>query len=151
MLSIAQQWVITKRVESGADAAALKAKDGAAATALWLQLAPEVRKAVLAFETAVATRNDLGTLASIQNKFVRLALYRLPLSIQELLGEMPPEIEAARQAALAPAPDAPSRLIVPTRPTMLGAKDSVRLMAIVTGAVAPSAVTLHTRLSLIHI
>lgn len=28
MLSIAQQWVITKRVESGADAAALKAKEG---------------------------------------------------------------------------------------------------------------------------
>ena len=28
MLSIAQQWVITKRVESGADAAALKAKSG---------------------------------------------------------------------------------------------------------------------------
>ena len=28
MLSIAQQWVITKRVESGADAAALKAKAG---------------------------------------------------------------------------------------------------------------------------
>ena len=27
MLSIAQQWVITKRVESGADAAALKAKE----------------------------------------------------------------------------------------------------------------------------
>jgi membrane protein insertase Oxa1/YidC/SpoIIIJ len=28
LLSIAQQWVITKRVESGADAAALKAKSG---------------------------------------------------------------------------------------------------------------------------
>jgi len=28
VLSIAQQWVITKRVESGADAAALKAKEG---------------------------------------------------------------------------------------------------------------------------
>ena len=133
-------WVLAHRID-----AALKAKDATTATALWLQLAPEVRKAMLAFQSIVATRNDLGTLASLQNKFVRLALYRLPLSIQELLGEMPPEIEPARQAALAPEPNQPARLIVPTRPTMLGAKDSVRLMAIVTGSIAPAAVTLHTR------
>lgn len=133
-------WTLAHRID-----AALKAKDGGAATKLWLQLAPEVRKAMLAFQAIVATRNDLGTLASLQNKFVRLALYRLPLSIQELLGEMPPEIEAARQAALAPEPDEAPRLIVPTRPTMLGPKDSVRLMAIVTGSAAPTAVTLHTR------
>ncbi len=32
LLSIAQQWVITKRVESGADATALKAKEGKGVT-----------------------------------------------------------------------------------------------------------------------
>jgi hypothetical protein len=105
----------------------------AAGVPLWLRLAGEVRAAVLAFQRVAANRPDLGTLASLQNKFVRLALHRLPLSIQEYLGEMPAEITAAVEQALAPDADAPGRLIVPTRPTLLREGESVRVMAIVAG------------------
>lgn len=140
----AEAWTLAKRIQ-----AVLDTKDQgrvrAEAVPLWLKLAPQVREAMLKFQGIVATRNDLGTLASMQNKFVRLALQRLPLSIEEILGELPAEMEAARGAALkAPAGEEP-RLIVPARPTMLGAKDAVRVLAIVAGAKAPQNVLLHTR------
>jgi len=69
---------------------------------IWLKLAPEVRHAILRFHGAVATRNDLGTLASLQNKFVRLALDRLPLSMAEFLDRMPAAVESAVAGARSP-------------------------------------------------
>jgi hypothetical protein len=112
---------------------------------LWLRLAPEVRRAMLDFQRIVATRNDLGTLASLHNKFVRLALVRLRLSIKEYLGELPPETETLFGQVTRPDPQAPARLIVPTRPTLLGKGERVRILAVVIGA-SESQVALHTRL-----
>jgi hypothetical protein len=111
---------------------------------LWLRLAPQVRRAMLDFQGVVATRNDLGTLASLHNKFVRLALVRLRLSIKEYLGTLPQETEALFAQVTRPDPQAPARLFVPTRPTLLGKGEQVRLLAVVTGP-RPGGVSLHTR------
>jgi hypothetical protein len=86
---------------------------------LWSRLAPTARDTMLRYQKIVATRNDLGQLASMHNKFVRLALYRLPLSIQEYLGEFPPEAERLFHQVIQPDPSAPARLFVPTRPEAL--------------------------------
>jgi hypothetical protein len=124
------------------EAAALVREEG---LPLWLRLAPEVRRAMLAFQRIVATRNDLGTLASKHIKYVRLALHRLPLSIQEYLGEMPAAVEKARAEAAAADPDAPPRLIVPTRPGLLDWRKRARIMILVTGSMPVGRVTLHLR------
>ena len=110
---------------------------------LWLRLAPEVRRAVLDFQRIAATRNDLGTLASMHNKFVRLALVRLRLSMKEYLGELPSETETLLTQVCAPDPS-PARLFLPTRPGLLARGEKVRLSAVVTGEAAP--VQVHTRL-----
>jgi hypothetical protein len=110
---------------------------------LWLRLAPEVRRATLDFQRIVATRNDLGTLASMHNKFVRLALVRLRLSMKEYLGELPPETESLLAEVTRP-DQPPPRLFLPTRPGILAGGEQVRLSAVFTTDV-PS-VTLHTRL-----
>src|SRR5208337_2827164 len=60
---------------------------------LWLQLAPKVREAFLDYQEIVSTRNDQGQLASMHNKYERLALFRLRASMKEFLGELPPEVE----------------------------------------------------------
>jgi hypothetical protein len=112
---------------------------------IWLKLAPEVRQAILRFHGAVATRNDMGTLASMQNKFVRIALDRLPLSMAEFLDAMPAEVEAAMKEAREPDTETPARLIVPVRPTMLAKGEKVRILAIVPGEAAVRAVTLRIR------
>ena len=88
----------------------------------------------------VATRNDLGTLASMQNKFVRLALVRLRLSMKEFLGELPPEMGTALAAATAVC-EGPPRLFVPARPGLLARGERVRISIVSTDA-AP---LLHTR------
>ncbi len=119
-----------------------RAKVRAEGAPLWLRLAPEVRRAVLDFQRIVATRNDLGTLASMHNKFVRLALVRLRLSMKEYLGALPPETETL--LAQVTQPDEPRpRLFLPTRPSLLAAGEKVRLSAVVT--VEVPAVALHTR------
>jgi hypothetical protein len=112
---------------------------------LWLQLAPEVRRAILSFQRIVATRNDLGTLASMHNKLERLALVRLRLSMKEFLGELPAETEDAFRQAMRPDAEAAARLFAPTRPTMLARGESVRLMMIVTGEAPAGNVALHVR------
>ena len=70
---------------------------------LWLRLAPSVRSTVLAFQRIVATRPDLGTLASMHNKFVRLALVRLRLARKELqrAEDAATQLEAQRKALVA--------------------------------------------------
>jgi len=112
---------------------------------LWLQLAPEVRRAILSFQRIVATRNDLGTLASMHNKLERLALVRLRLSMKEFLGELPAQIEEAFRLAARPDTDAPARLFAPTRPTLLPRGESVRIMLVATGEAPIGHVALHLR------
>jgi hypothetical protein len=148
-------WMLAHRIQAVLNRAAdlRKSGDNASARSLvqtealpvWQQLARQVRSAMLTFQRIVATRNDLGTLASLHNKFVRLALQRLPLSLAEYLGEMPPEVEAAMTAATAPDFKDPERLIVPVRPSMLRHGESVRVLIVVPGPSAPSSVTLLTR------
>ena len=110
---------------------------------LWLKLAPEVRAAMLHFQGIVATRNDLGTLASMHNKFVRLALVRLRLSMREYLGELPSATEQLFTGMMKPDPRAPARIFIPTRPTMLARGESLRIPIVVTAEA--SEVTLRTR------
>jgi hypothetical protein len=131
-----------KEAGKGAEA---REKVRAEVVPLWLQLAPEVRRAMLHFQRIIATRNDLGTLASMHNKFVRLALYRLRLSMKEYLGELPPETENLFREVTVPDLEAPARLIVPTRPTLLGRGEKVRVMVIAGGNAPVNHVTLHTR------
>jgi hypothetical protein len=125
-----------------AEAKALVEQEG---LPLWLKLAPEVRQVILRFHGSVATRNDIGTLASMQNKFVRIALDRLPLSMAEFLERVPAAVETAVKEARKPDTETPARLIVPVRPTMLGKGDKVRILAVVPGADAVHSVTLRMR------
>jgi hypothetical protein len=136
--------VLEKAGKEKTDAALRVSSEG---VPLWLELAPLVRQAMLDFESVVATRNDLGTLASLHNKFVRLALVRLRLSMKEYLGELPPQVEELYAQVILPDPHALSRLVVPTRPTMLKAGESVRLTIIAPGAAEPGPIVLRTRLS----
>ena len=156
LIPYSSAWLLAHRMHGLlADAAKAKAAGKAEEAAskvreevvpLWLKLAPEVRRAVLDFQSIIATRNDLGTLASMQNKFVRLALIRLRLSMLEYLGELPPETEKLFAEITQPDISAPARLIVPTRPSMLAAEDSVRIMILATGNQPVDSVVLHTRL-----
>lgn len=112
---------------------------------LWLRLAPEVRKAILSFQEIVSTRNDLGTLASMHNKYERLALFRLPASMKEYLGELPPEIHKTAADALRPDHEAHPRVFVPTRPSLLGPGERVRIVAVATGGRLLNLPSLFTR------
>ena len=88
---------------------------------------------MLAFQSVVATRADIGTVSSKHNKFVRLALIRLRLSLQEYLGELPIEVERLYKQVTLPDPGAPARVIIPTRPTLLGGNEKVRVLIVVLG------------------
>jgi hypothetical protein len=112
---------------------------------LWRQLAPLVREALLDFQEIVSTRNDLGTLASMHNKFERLALFRLRASMKEFLGELPPETEKLFEDARRPDTTAAPRVFIPTRPTLLRAGEKVRIVAVVPSAGRVARVTLFTR------
>jgi hypothetical protein len=76
---------------------------------------------------------------------VRIALVRLRLSIQEWLGELPPETEKLLEEVTGPDASAPVRLFVPTRPTLLGKGERVRIMIVAPGGGTVGAMTLHTR------
>ena len=155
MTAYTEAWTLAHRLNAVLTAAAELKKAGDANAArekvlsegvpLWIKMAPEVRSAMLSFQRIVATRNDLGTLASLHNKFVRLSLVRLRLSMKEYLGELPPEVEALYRDVTAPDTAMPPRLIVPTRPTLLGKGERVRLIVIAAGGDPVSRVTLHTR------
>jgi hypothetical protein len=112
---------------------------------LWLKLAPQVREAFLNFQEIVSTRPDLGQLASMHNKYERLALYRLRASMKEFLGELPPEVERMFGESRQPDGNATARVFVPTRPTLLHSGERVRINAIVPGPVSVARVTLFTR------
>jgi hypothetical protein len=113
---------------------------------LWLQLAPKVREVFLDYQEIVSTREDQGQLASMHNKYERLALHRLRASMKEFLGELPPEVERSfaesRQADGTAAP----RAFVPTRPTVLRQGERVRINVVIPGPVKVVRATLFTRM-----
>jgi hypothetical protein len=156
MVPYTEAWTLAHRLHQVLTQAAKLKQDGRAAEAralvrnegvpLWLRLAPQVRTTMLAFQAIVATRNDLGTLASLHNKFVRIALVRLRLSIQEWLGELPAETEKLLAEVTRPDGAAPARLFVPTRPTLLAKGERTRVMVVVPSGGAVRSVTLETRL-----
>src|SRR6185437_16217652 len=100
---------------------------------LWLAMAPLVRQTMVEYQAAIATRNDQGQLASMQNKFVRLSLERLRLSIKEFLNELPEEMKILYIAAKTPAGSNGARLFVPTRPSLLKAGESLRIFIVAPG------------------
>ena len=112
---------------------------------LWLAMAPQVREAMIQFQGVIATRNDQGQLASMQNKFVRIALERLRLSIKEFVDELPPEMDHAYAAAIAPEAGARPRLFIPTRPSLMRPGESLRIFIVAPALEEGGAVKLHTR------
>ena len=110
-----------------------------------MTVAAKVREVVLDFQQIVSTRNDLGTLASMHNKLVRLALFRLPASIKEILGELPDKLRQAQADALRPDPDEQRRVFVPTRPTLLLQGERVQLSAVAPGQTRVAELSLFTR------
>jgi len=112
---------------------------------LWLDLAPLVREVLLDYQEIVSTRNDLGQLASMHNKYERLALYRLRASMKEFLGELPPETEQLFVQVRQPDAKAMPRAFVPTRPTLLRKGELAQISAVVVGRGEPAKVTLFTR------
>jgi hypothetical protein len=114
---------------------------------LWLKLAPLVREVFLQFQEIVSTRNDLGTLASMHNKFERLALFRLRASMKEFLGELLPETEKLLEEVRRPEPKASPRVFIPTRPTFLRQGETVRLFAVAPGGNKVTQVSLFTRVT----
>ncbi|MEK7406111.1 MAG: hypothetical protein AAB225_13470 [Acidobacteriota bacterium] len=150
-----EAWGLAHRLHKLLQGAAKSKKDGRAEEAratilkdgvpLWLELAPRVRRALLDFQRVVATRNDLGQLASMHNKFVRLALVRLRLSMKEYLDELPRETESLFEEVMRPDAGAPPRLFLPTRPTVLGDGEKLRLLIVAPGPAQVTGVALHTR------
>ena len=151
----AESWSLAHHIQKLLDGAAeLKKagdKDGARrkveseAVPLWLKLAPEVRSVMLDYQSIVSDRNELGQLASMHNKFVRLALVRLRLSLKEYLGELPPDTEVAVPKVNQPDAGARTRLFMPTRPTLLAKGERVRITVVAPGAAPVREVTLHVR------
>jgi hypothetical protein len=152
LVPYAEAWTLAHRLHLVLQAAAELKKNSRAEDArqkvraegvpLWLRLAPEVRRAVLHFQRIVSTRNDLGTLASMHNKFVRLALVRLRLSMKEYLGQLPSEVETVLAQVTRPDENAPARIFIPTRPSIMAKGEKMRLSVVSTMG---GAVTLNTR------
>ena len=112
---------------------------------LWLAMAPMVRNTMVQYQAAIATRNDQGQLASMQNKFVRLSLERLRLSIKEFLNELPPEMDAAYIAATSPEHANRARIFIPTRPSLLKSGESLRIFIVAPGQENVAEIKLLTR------
>jgi len=139
---VLQQAMELKKQKKLDEAATLVRTEG---VPLWLKLAPLVREALLDFQDVLSTRNDLGTLASMHNKYERLALYRLRASMKEFLGDLPPETERLFDEVRKPDPKAAPRVFVPTRPTFLRRGEQVRVWAIAPGPANCLGMTLLTR------
>jgi hypothetical protein len=112
---------------------------------LWLKLAPRVREALLGYQRAVSERNELGALASMHNKYERLALFRLRASMKEFLGELPAELEHMFEEVRKPDADLAPWVFIPTRPSVLGKGEAVRIFAVAPGGKQVTRVTLFTR------
>ena len=150
-----QAWVIAHHLNAILeDASKLKASGKAAearrkmageGVPLYLEMAPLVRKTMLEYQDIVATRNDLGQLASMHNKFVRLALVRLQLSMAEYLNEVPADVQDIFEQALQPDSKRRARIFVPTRPGILRNDECFRIMIVAPGSLPIENVSVHTR------
>jgi hypothetical protein len=150
-----ESWVLSSRLHNLLQQALELKKEGKADEArqkvlaegvpLWLKLAPLVRDALLDFQEIVSNRNDIGALASLHNKYERLALFRLRMSMKEFLGELPPETEELLGEVRKPEANAAQRLFIPTRPTLLRAGERVRVFAVAPGHGEKVRVTLNLR------
>ena len=155
LVPYAESWSLASHLQQILQKAAELKKQGKAEEArkvvltdgvpLWLKLAPLVREALLDFQEIVSTRNDLGTLASMHNKYERLALFQLRASMKEFLGELPAETERLFESVRRPDPNVPPRVFVPARPTLLENAEKVRIFAIAPGGEGLTRVTLHAR------
>lgn len=113
---------------------------------LWLAIAPLVRETMLDFQGIIATRNGQGQLSSMQNKFVRIALERLRLSMAEFVDDLPPAVGRAWQAATTPDQANPPRVFIPTRPSLLNPGQALRIFIVAPGTDPDTAaVRLHLR------
>lgn len=112
---------------------------------LWLAMAPLVREVMVDYQRVIATRNDLGQLASMQNKYVRISLERLRLSIKEFVDELPPEMDRAYAAAISAEGANPTRIFIPTRPSLLNPGESLRIFILAPGLVEGGEVKLFMR------
>jgi len=110
-------------------------------------MAPCVREAMLGFQGIVSTWNDLGMLASLHNKYERMALFRLPASMKEYLRGLPDALQQSMAQAREPDAGGPARVFIPTRPTVLAKGERVRLLAVVQGGHRASTPVLLTRTS----
>jgi len=107
-------------------------------------MAPLVREVMVGYQRVIATHNDLGQLASMQNKFVRIALERLRLSIKEFVDELPPQMDQAYAAAISPEGANPPRVFIPTRPSLLNSGESLRIFIVAPGLAQGGEVKLFT-------
>jgi len=155
LVPYAESWSLAYRLHQALQQAGELKKQGKAEEArkkvmaegvpLWLKLAPLVREALLDFQGIVSTRNDLGTLASMHNKYERLALFRLRASMKEFLGELPAEVEKVFEDVRRPDSNSVPRPFIPTRPTFLRAGERTRIFAVAPGRGEIARVTLFTR------
>ena len=125
------QRAVTLRAAGNNDAARAEALQHG--VPLWLAMAPMLRETMVDYQAVIATRNDQGQLASMQNKFVRLALERLRLSIKEFLNELPESMNSAYIAATSPADANRARIFIPTRPSLLKPGESLRIFIVAPG------------------
>ncbi len=100
---------------------------------LWKKLAPQVRETSLICQQMVSERNEQGALASLHNKFERLALFRLRLSMKEFMGELSPEVEELFHEVRRRDETAGPRVFIPTRPSALAPGEKVRIFAVAPG------------------
>ncbi len=112
---------------------------------LWLTIAPLVRKTILSYQNVITTRDEQGQLASMQNKFVRIALERLRLSVKEFLGQFPREITEAYASAINSESTTASRIFMPTRPSLLKPGESSRIFIVAPSDRPIGEVRLHSR------
>jgi len=131
-----------KKLQGPDDARRLVLAEG---VPLWLKMAPLVREVFLDYQEIVSTRSDQGQLASMHNKYERLALYRLRASMKEFLGELPPDVERLFGEVRQLDGKASTRAFVPTRPTVLRKGERARVSAVVVGAGRVTGVTLFMR------
>jgi hypothetical protein len=111
----------------------------------WIKLLGHTRDAMLAYQRGVLTRQDLGTLASLQNKFVRIATHRFRLWLLEFLDAIPERAEQAYRDCLDDDSSLEPTLLVLTRPTRLAVGEQVCWHAITLGVDAPESVELRWR------
>ncbi len=143
LVPYSESWVLASRLHQLLQQAQTLKQTGKAAEAkqkvleqgvpLWQKLAPQVREALLAYQQMVSERNEQGALASVHNKFERLALIRLRLSMKEFMGELPEEVERLFREVRKRDATASARVIIPTRPSALAPGEKVRIFAVAPG------------------